>query len=103
MLLNLAINGMDAMTHSAGPRELAIRSKKHSDNEVLISVEDHGPGVAEEIVGSIFDPFFSTKPQGTGMGLAICRSIVEAHDGRLWLASGARGGAMFQFTVRAQS
>jgi PAS domain S-box-containing protein len=103
VLLNLAINGMDAMTHSAAPRELAIRSVRHSDNEVLVLVEDHGTGVAAEIAGKIFDPFFSTKPQGTGMGLAICRSIVEAHDGRLWLASGTHGGSVFQFTVRAQS
>lgn len=103
VMLNLAINGMDAMMDSSAPRELAIRSQKHSDNEVLVAVEDRGPGVAEEIAGQVFDPFFSTKPQGTGMGLAICRSIVEAHDGRLWLTRSARGGAVFQFTVRAQS
>ena len=103
VMLNLATNGMDAMVSSAGPRELTIRTKKHSENEVLVAVEDRGPGVSEEIASKIFEPFFSTKPQGTGMGLAICRSIVEAHDGRLWVANAAHGGAVFQFTAKAQS
>jgi C4-dicarboxylate-specific signal transduction histidine kinase len=103
VMLNLATNGMDAMMQSQGPRELTIRTRKQSENEVLVAVEDHGPGVSEEIAGKIFEPFFSTKPQGTGMGLAICRSIVEAHDGRLWVTNAAHGGAVFQFTVKAQS
>jgi PAS domain S-box-containing protein len=103
VLLNLATNGMDAMLHVPAPRELIIRSGKHGNAEVLVSVEDHGPGIAPEIAHRIFDPFFSTKPQGIGMGLAICRSIVEAHDGRLWAANSTQGGAIFQFTVRAQS
>jgi len=102
VVMNLAVNGMDAMMQAAGPRELTIRSEKHGNAEVLVSVEDCGPGVAPEIAARIFDPFFSTKPQGTGMGLAICRSIVEAHDGRLWAVKSAEGGASFQFTVRAQ-
>jgi C4-dicarboxylate-specific signal transduction histidine kinase len=103
VMLNLATNAMDAMMQSDRPREMTIRTKKHADNEVLVTVEDHGPGVAAEIAGRVFDPFFSTKPQGTGMGLAICRSIVEAHDGKLWVTNAAHGGAVFQFTVRAQS
>jgi hypothetical protein len=103
VLLNLATNGMDAMVQSNGPRELTIRTKKHSENEVQVSVEDHGTGVSDEIIGKVFEPFFSTKPQGTGMGLAICRSVVEAHDGRLWVANASHGGAVFQFTVKAQS
>jgi len=103
VMLNLATNGMDAMMWSSGPRVLTIGTKRHSDDEVLVTVEDRGTGVPEEIAGKVFEPFFSTKPQGTGMGLAICRSIVEAHDGRLWVANAAHGGAVFQFTVRAQS
>jgi signal transduction histidine kinase len=91
---------MDAMMHTVGLRELTIRSKKHGDNEILVSVEDTGTGIAPEVLSKIFEPFFSTKPQGTGMGLAICRSIVEAHDGRLWALNSALGGAIFQFTVR---
>ncbi len=103
VMLNLATNGMDAMMQLEGPRELTIRTKQHSDNEVLVTVEDRGPGMSEGIAGKIFEPFFSTKPQGTGLGLAICRSIVEAHDGRLWVSRAEHGGAVFQFTVRAQS
>jgi PAS domain S-box-containing protein len=109
VMLNLAINGMDAMTgmdavtQSGAPRELIIRSERHGDAEIAVTVEDRGMGVPEEIAHRIFDPFFSTKPQGTGMGLAICRSIVEAHDGKLQVESAAHGGAVFRFTVRAQS
>lgn len=103
VLLNLATNAMDAMMLVRGPRELTIRSEKRSDTEILVAVEDHGPGIASEIAPRIFEPFFSTKPHGTGMGLAICRSIVESHQGRLWAANSNRGGATFQFTVRAQS
>ncbi len=103
VLLNLATNGMAAMMHAAGPRELTIRSEKHGDGEILVAVEDHGPGIAPEAAARMFEPFFSTKPQGTGMGLAICRSIVEAHDGRVWAEESAHGGAILQFTVRAQS
>jgi len=102
VLLNLAMNGMDAMMQSAGPRELVIRSAKHGDDEILVSVRDQGPGIAAEIAPRMFEPFFSTKPKGTGMGLAICRSIIEAHDGRLWAENAAEGGAILQFTVRAQ-
>lgn len=103
VLLNLAMNGMEAMMQNTGPRELVIRSEKHGDNEILVGVEDRGPGIAPEIEPRIFEPFFTTKPQGTGMGLAICRSVVEAHDGRLWAERATRGGAILQFTVRAQS
>ena len=102
VLRNLAMNAMEAMAQTAAPRELAIRSAKHGDQEVLVSVEDRGPGIAPEIAQRLFEPFFSTKPEGTGMGLAICRSIIEAHDGRLWAENSPHGGAIFQFTVRAQ-
>ena len=100
VLLNLAMNGMDAMSQSPPPRELKIRTEHRSDHEILISVEDRGPGIPEEIAVRVFEPFFSTKPEGMGMGLAICRSIVEMHDGRLWAANSPQGGAIFQFTIR---
>ncbi len=103
VLLNLAMNGMDAMMNIPNPRELTIRSELHGIEEILISVEDHGPGIAPEVAARMFEPFFSTKPHGTGMGLAICRSIAEAHDGRLWAINAPHGGAIFNFTMRAQS
>jgi signal transduction histidine kinase len=103
VLLNLAMNGMDAMMDVSVQRELTIRSEKHGDGGVLVAVEDHGTGVAPELAARIFEPFFSTKPHGTGMGLAICRSVAEAHDGRLWAVNSASGGAIFSFTMRARS
>jgi len=102
VLFNLAMNGMDAMAHASAPRELTIRTERHGEREVLVSVEDRGPGIPEGIADRIFEPFFSTKPEGTGMGLAICRSIVEMHDGRLWACNSPEGGAVFQFTIRTQ-
>lgn len=103
VLLNLTANAMDAMMQTPGPRELTIRSEKQNEGEILVSVEDSGPGIAPDIATKIFEPFFSTKPQGTGMGLAICRSIVEDHDGHLWVSNSVHGGAALQFTVRMKS
>lgn len=103
VLLNLALNGMDAMKQVGRPRELIIRSNRHGEGEILVAVEDHGIGIAADVAARMFEPFFTTKSEGTGMGLAICRSIIEAHDGRLWAENSPRGGAIIQFTVRAQS
>jgi signal transduction histidine kinase len=102
VIRNLAINGMDAMMQVAKPRELIVRTEKRG-GEILVAVEDHGPGIAPEIAARMFEPFFSTKPQGTGMGLAICRGIIEAHDGKIWAENSVRGGTTLQFTVRSQS
>lgn len=103
ILMNLAMNGMEAMRTSPAPRELTIRSKRKSETEVMIAVEDRGTGISDENAATIFEPFFTTKPEGTGMGLAICRSIVETHDGRLWAENLPGAGAAFHFTVRTQS
>ena len=103
VLLNLAMNGMDAMAQSPPPRELKICTEHRSDHEILISVEDRGLGIPEELATRIFEPFFSTKLEGMGMGLSICRSIVEMHDGHLWASNGVHGGALFQFTIRTQA
>jgi PAS domain S-box-containing protein len=102
VLRNLVMNAMEAMASSAPPREIGIRSAKLDDGRIHVTVEDRGPGVAAEIAPRIFEPFFSTKPEGMGMGLAICRSIVEAHDGRLWAENSPQGGAAFKFSVRGQ-
>jgi signal transduction histidine kinase len=103
LLLNLAMNGMDAMSEISGQRELMIRSLRKSEREALISIEDQGTGVPEDIRERLFEPFFTTKQNGTGMGLAICRSIVELHDGRIWAENGHEGGAVFHFTLRTQA
>src|SRR4051812_14060755 len=99
VLLNLAMNGMDAMAESAGARELEIASEVSTD-EVVVTVKDSGIGLAEDIRTRIFEPFFTTKSTGTGMGLSICRSIIEAHQGRIW-ADALPQGAAFHFTLRS--
>jgi hypothetical protein len=103
VLLNLVTNGMDAMIDVSGLRELEIRSELLGDNEIRVTVEDHGKGLTPEAEAKMFEPFFSTKTDGTGMGLAICRSIIEAHDGRIWAAKSPKGGTMFHFALRVQS
>ena len=103
VLLNLATNAMDAMMTVAGTKDLAIRSERNGTDEIAITIDDSGPGIAPEILNRIFEPFFSTKEQGTGMGLAICRSIVESHDGRMWAENLSPVGARFKFTLRVKS
>jgi PAS domain S-box-containing protein len=100
VLLNLAINGMEAMTKIDGPKVLEIRTQSHGREEVSASVTDRGSGFSEQVRLKMFEPFFTTKPEGTGMGLAICRSIIEAHDGRIW-AEQSEHGSVFQFTLKA--
>lgn len=100
VVLNLAVNGLDAMRGTTGrPRELLICTAKESSAAILIQVRDSGAGLSAEIAAEIFRPFFTTKPQGIGMGLPISRSIVESHQGRLWATPLSGGGSLFQFTV----
>jgi two-component system, LuxR family, sensor kinase FixL len=100
VLLNLVINGADAMSDVTGrPRLLVIGSRMEPDDDGLIFVRDHGIGLDQDTADKIFDPFFTTKAKGMGMGLAICRSIVEAHGARLWASPAEPHGAMFQFTL----
>jgi signal transduction histidine kinase len=100
VLMNLMLNGIEAMRDGAG--ELTIRSQRTENGLVQISVSDTGVGLPSEKVDLIFNAFHTTKPQGTGMGLAISRSIVEAHGGRLWATANAQRGATFHFTVPAE-
>lgn len=100
VLLNLLMNAMDALADNpTEQREIVIRSRKQDKNEVLVSIEDSGRGLDSQTVERIFEPFFTTKQHGIGMGLSISRSIIEAHEGRLWAAANPRGGAIFQFTL----
>lgn len=100
VLLNLLLNGMEAMTGRAG--KLMIRSQSTEDGLLLISVSDTGVGLPCEKLDQLFRAFYTTKPQGTGMGLAISRSIIEAHGGRLWATANAERGATFHFTLPAE-
>jgi C4-dicarboxylate-specific signal transduction histidine kinase len=101
VLLNLAMNGMDAMAESEAARQLEISTKELAPNEVLVTVRDYGIGVTLETSNRMFEPFFSTKPGGMGMGLAMCRSIVEEHDGRIW-AEFLNEGTAVHFTLRTK-
>jgi signal transduction histidine kinase len=85
---------------SEGPRELLISTAKN-DIGALVSVRDSGPGLMPENVERLFESFYTTKPGGLGMGLSICRSIIEAHGGRLWASANEPRGAVFQFTLTA--
>jgi hypothetical protein len=101
VLLNLAINGMEAMAQSTSARELYI-STQPGDREVLVTVSDRGPGITPEMSTHIFEPFYTTKAGGTGIGLAICRSIVEQHEGRIW-AEPLEDGTAVHFTLKANA
>jgi hypothetical protein len=100
VLLNLALNGMEAMTHSLPSRVLEISTQMVSGRGVQVVVRDHGVGLTGEMCAKMFEPFFSTKPEGTGIGLAICRSIVEEHEGHIW-AEPLDDGAAIYFVLKA--
>jgi signal transduction histidine kinase len=100
VVLNLILNAVQAMGAVAnGTREVLITSSQTEPNEVCLGVQDTGPGLSAETLPRLFEPFYTTKPGGMGMGLAICRSIIEAHGGRLWAAGHEPRGALFQFTI----
>ena len=100
VILNLVMNGVEAMASaSGGPRELLIRSRPYESDKALVAVQDSGVGLDGQDLEKIFDAFYTTKPRGMGMGLAISRSIVEDHGGRLWATPNDGPGATFQFTL----
>jgi signal transduction histidine kinase len=100
VIINLVMNGIEAMQSVTDrPRELVVRSGQDEAGQALISVADCGVGIAAENVDRLFNPFFTTKSSGMGMGLSICRSIMEAHGGRLWATANIPHGATFQFTL----
>ncbi len=102
VILNLIINAVEVMSDICeGPRELLISTAKAEPDGVLVKVRDSGPGLAPASLERVFDAFYTTKPSGLGMGLSICRSIIEAHGGRLWATSGVPQGAVFNFTLSA--
>src|SRR4029077_19530114 len=104
VIINLVMNGIEAMQAVTDrPRQLVIRSRRDEKQQVLVSVTDCGVGISAENADRLYNAFFTTKSSGMGMGLSICRSIMEAHGGRL-SASGNEGpGATFQFTLPANT
>jgi C4-dicarboxylate-specific signal transduction histidine kinase len=100
VILNLVLNAVEAMgAVEAGPRELLISTEQTEANGVLVAVRDSGPGIDAEHVERVFEAFYTTKTSGVGMGLSICRSIIDAHGGRLWADANEPRGAVFQFTL----
>jgi hypothetical protein len=100
VILNLMMNGIESMAGlDSEPKRLLIRSALPNPGKLLVSVADTGPGIDAEHANRLFAPFFTTKPQGIGMGLPICRSIIEAHGGRLWAENNESGGAVFHFML----
>ncbi len=102
VVLNLILNAVEAMNSvEEGARELSIRTEQNQTGGVLVAVRDSGPGIDREHLERVFDTFYTTKTSGLGMGLAICRSIIDAHGGRLWVDANEPRGAVFRFTLPA--
>jgi signal transduction histidine kinase len=102
VVMNLLLNSVEAMSSvEEGPRELSISTKQDQTGDILVAVQDSGPGIDPEHLERVFAPFYTTKTSGIGMGLSICRSIIAAHGGRLWAEANRPRGAIFQFTMPA--
>ena len=102
VMLNLIVNAIQSMSGvEDGSRELHISTARIEPEGACVAVRDTGPGLRPESLPRLFEPFYTTKSEGMGMGLSICRSIVEAHGGRLWASGCEPRGALFQFTIPA--
>jgi C4-dicarboxylate-specific signal transduction histidine kinase len=100
VILNLLTNAVEAMSGiCAGTRQLCVSTGRTNSGDILVAVQDSGPGLDTQNLDRVFDAFYSTKPRGLGIGLAICRSIIEAHKGRLWASRTEPHGVTFQFTL----
>jgi signal transduction histidine kinase len=102
VVLNLVLNAVEAMgSVEEGTRELSIGTEQDRTGGVRIVVRDSGPGIDSKNIERVFEPFYTTKSTGVGMGLSICRSIIDAHGGRLWAEANTGRGSLFQFTLPA--
>jgi signal transduction histidine kinase len=100
VVLNLILNAVEAMGSAReGPREMSISTEQSQANGILVAIRDSGPGIESANLDRVFEAFYTTKSSGVGMGLSICRSIVDAHGGRLWASANVPRGAIFQFTL----
>jgi C4-dicarboxylate-specific signal transduction histidine kinase len=104
VIINLVVNGMQAMATVTGrERVLIVRTQRYQSDQVMVAVEDVGVGINPENANRLFSAFYTTKPDGLGMGLSICRSIIQAHGGRVWAVANAGPGMTFQFTISANA
>ena len=99
VILNLVMNASESMQSTESRRVLRVRTDLRDSDHVQVSIEDSGPGIAASDLDRVFEPMFTTKPRGMGMGLSICRSIIESHDGRIWVTAGLLRGSVVQFTL----
>jgi C4-dicarboxylate-specific signal transduction histidine kinase len=102
VIINLAVNGIQAMAQAGRPRKLLSIGSARIDGQARLTVQDTGPGIDAAHLKTLFDPFFTTKAEGLGMGLSICRTILEAHNGRIWADAEAGEGARFSFDIPLQ-
>jgi hypothetical protein len=103
VVLNLILNAVEAMSSlDVGARELLLSAEHSGANDVLVAVRDSGSGIDLDHIERVFEAFYTTKPSGMGMGLSICRSIIDAHGGRIWAEANEPCGAVFQFTLPGQ-
>ena len=103
VIINLVMNGIEAMASvDDAPRTLVVRSNRDEADQIVVAVQDLGRGIDPQNAKKLFSPFFTTKPNGMGMGLSICRSIIEAHGGRVWASGNTGPGTTFQFTLTAE-
>jgi signal transduction histidine kinase len=104
VMFNLARNGIEAMDAiKGGDRVLQVKTEHDGNDVITVAVEDTGPGIDSKKLESIFDVFFTTKPQGMGLGLAICRMIIDRHGGQLTASSNGKRGALFEFVLPIES
>ena len=101
VLVNFITNAIDAMAAVGGSRFLSVKSEMRDDGDVTVSVADTGTGIGSQDIDRIFNPLFTTKSDGMGLGLSICRSIIEAHHGRLWVSPNTPRGAVFHLALSA--
>jgi signal transduction histidine kinase len=101
--MNLIVNSIEAMRNVDGEREISIKTQQRENGQILVSFLDTGPGFPPQLAERIFDSFYTTKPHGTGMGLRICRSIIESHNGRMWADNAADHGAAFYLNLPTAS